>query len=185
MNAHLDPGSREDGNETTVKKEGDYWIVHMQGKDIKFPVSSGDTERDAIRYARRKLGFDTSRSTGTLMDILRGDSERRAKTVDMLIEASYNLSKKAASFFSRHDAGIYGEPGFSPSKGDMDDALINWLDNQGNPDTAKLNESTLTRYVCRSFGLKEPTEKIMSHVRGWMKSVERERKDPRMGQKKY
>lgn len=54
MNAHLDPGSREDGP-----------------------------------------------STGTLMDILRGDSERRAKTMDMLIEVSHTLTKRAASLFDK------------------------------------------------------------------------------------
>lgn len=95
MNAHLDPGSHDAAEQPSLKElEGQLERALAQGKN-----NLAASIRKAIQQEKAKRGDGPS--TGTLMDILRGDSERRAKTVDMLIEASHSLTKRAAKLFDR------------------------------------------------------------------------------------
>lgn len=98
---------------------------------------------------------------------------------------------------NRAQAFQYHRGDAKPTRGLMDDILINWLDQQSNPDSVRLNKSALVAMVEKQWldyerNIKEfsnakagqYTSEIASHVDGWIRSVERERKTGK-GNKKY
>jgi hypothetical protein len=82
--------SMSDGSQIVATREGAYWRVTGFGEPIVFLASASETEADAIRYARRKAGKDSSMKS-TLMDILRGDAAR-SKALDGILEGVAALS---------------------------------------------------------------------------------------------